>query len=33
MGPSARHVTPNVRGEARPVTASVTISTYRSRHG
>ena len=30
MGPSARHVTPEVRGEARPVTASVTISTYRA---
>ncbi len=33
MGPSARHVTPEVRGEARPVTASVTISTYCARPG
>jgi len=33
MGPSARHVTPDVRGEARPVTASVTISSYRTRPG
>jgi 23S rRNA (guanine745-N1)-methyltransferase len=33
MGPSARHVIPEVGGEARPVTASVTISTYRARPG
>jgi 23S rRNA (guanine745-N1)-methyltransferase len=33
MGPSARHVTQEVRGEARPVTASVTLSTYRARPG
>jgi 23S rRNA (guanine745-N1)-methyltransferase len=33
MGPSARHVTAEVRGDARPVTASVTISTYRAGPG
>jgi 23S rRNA (guanine745-N1)-methyltransferase len=33
MGPSARHVGRAVRGEARAVTASVTISTYRARPG
>ena len=33
MGPSARHVTPKVRGETTHVTASVTISIYRGRSG
>jgi 23S rRNA (guanine745-N1)-methyltransferase len=33
MGPSAHHVTAEVRGETRRVTASVTISTYRAGSG